>query len=173
MTIWYNIWPFGIVCGHLVYIFPFWYVWTKKIWQPWVTDTHRVCKPKKRALSKLNSRFQFLFRFLFFKSVATTARCYKSIHLLECTLHSLLKSPSARTWLYVSLISIRFHSFLAILLTVFIKILISWIVFMSKTQYDFLQHWPLKRRRVPVRPDLANFRIVGKLNLLLKNYLSS
>jgi hypothetical protein len=29
-AIWYNLWQFGIVCGHLVYIFPFWYVWTKK-----------------------------------------------------------------------------------------------------------------------------------------------
>jgi hypothetical protein len=29
MPFWYNIWPFGIVSGHLVYIiFPFWYVWT-------------------------------------------------------------------------------------------------------------------------------------------------
>jgi hypothetical protein len=22
------VWQFGIVCGHLVYFFPFWYVWT-------------------------------------------------------------------------------------------------------------------------------------------------
>jgi hypothetical protein len=29
-AIWYNLWPFGFVCGHLVYFFPFWYVWTKK-----------------------------------------------------------------------------------------------------------------------------------------------
>jgi hypothetical protein len=34
MTIWYKIWPFGIACSQLVYFFPFWYVWTKKIWQP-------------------------------------------------------------------------------------------------------------------------------------------
>jgi hypothetical protein len=27
-AIWYNLLPFGIVCGHLV--FTFWYVWTKK-----------------------------------------------------------------------------------------------------------------------------------------------
>jgi hypothetical protein len=26
----YDLWPFGIVCGHLVYFFPFWYVWTDK-----------------------------------------------------------------------------------------------------------------------------------------------
>jgi hypothetical protein len=25
-----NLWHFGIVCSHLVYFFPFWYVWTKK-----------------------------------------------------------------------------------------------------------------------------------------------
>jgi ABC-type spermidine/putrescine transport system permease subunit II len=30
MAIWHNAWQFGIVCGHLVYVFPFWYVWTKK-----------------------------------------------------------------------------------------------------------------------------------------------
>jgi hypothetical protein len=31
MAIWnYNLLQFGIVCGHLVYLFPFWYVWTKK-----------------------------------------------------------------------------------------------------------------------------------------------
>jgi hypothetical protein len=30
-AIWYILWPFGIVCGHLVYyVFPFWYVWTKE-----------------------------------------------------------------------------------------------------------------------------------------------
>jgi hypothetical protein len=26
--------PFGIFCGNLVYIFPLWYVRTRKIWQP-------------------------------------------------------------------------------------------------------------------------------------------
>jgi ABC-type spermidine/putrescine transport system permease subunit II len=26
----YNLQPFGIVCGNLVYFSPFWYVWTKK-----------------------------------------------------------------------------------------------------------------------------------------------
>jgi hypothetical protein len=30
MAILHNLWQFGIVCGHLVYLFPFWYVWTKK-----------------------------------------------------------------------------------------------------------------------------------------------
>jgi hypothetical protein len=29
-VIWNNLWPFGIVCGHLYIFFPFWYVWTKK-----------------------------------------------------------------------------------------------------------------------------------------------
>jgi hypothetical protein len=27
-AIWYKLWPFGIVCGHLVYFSPFWYAWT-------------------------------------------------------------------------------------------------------------------------------------------------
>jgi hypothetical protein len=31
-AIWYNLWPFSIVCGHMVI---FWYIWTKKTWQPW------------------------------------------------------------------------------------------------------------------------------------------
>jgi ABC-type spermidine/putrescine transport system permease subunit II len=30
MAIWYNLRPFGIVCGHLVIFFPFWYVLNKK-----------------------------------------------------------------------------------------------------------------------------------------------
>jgi hypothetical protein len=29
MAIWYNLWPFGIVCGHLLF-FPIWIVLTKK-----------------------------------------------------------------------------------------------------------------------------------------------
>jgi hypothetical protein len=33
--IWNNESPFGTFCGHLVYIFPFWYVLPSKIWQPW------------------------------------------------------------------------------------------------------------------------------------------
>jgi hypothetical protein len=30
MAILFNVQPLGIVCGHLVYVFPLWYVWTKK-----------------------------------------------------------------------------------------------------------------------------------------------
>jgi hypothetical protein len=30
LAIWYNLRPFGLVCGHLVYFIPSWYVWTKK-----------------------------------------------------------------------------------------------------------------------------------------------
>jgi hypothetical protein len=29
-AIWYNVWPLVINCGHLVYFFQLWYVWTKK-----------------------------------------------------------------------------------------------------------------------------------------------
>jgi hypothetical protein len=28
------LWPFGIFCGHLVYISLFWYFVPRKIWQP-------------------------------------------------------------------------------------------------------------------------------------------
>jgi hypothetical protein len=29
LAVWYNLWQFGI-------LFPFWFVWTKKTWQPWL-----------------------------------------------------------------------------------------------------------------------------------------
>jgi hypothetical protein len=29
------LWPFGIFCGHSVYLSPFWYFVPRKIWQPW------------------------------------------------------------------------------------------------------------------------------------------
>jgi hypothetical protein len=29
-SIWYYLWPFDMACGHLVKLFPIWYVWTKK-----------------------------------------------------------------------------------------------------------------------------------------------
>jgi hypothetical protein len=31
----YILWTFGLVCGNLVYFFPFWYFVQSKIWQPW------------------------------------------------------------------------------------------------------------------------------------------
>jgi hypothetical protein len=34
MAIWYNLWPFGIVCGHLVYFSHFGMFGPRKIWQP-------------------------------------------------------------------------------------------------------------------------------------------
>jgi hypothetical protein len=30
MATWYNVGPFGVVCGPLEYFFPFWYLWTIK-----------------------------------------------------------------------------------------------------------------------------------------------
>jgi hypothetical protein len=30
---WYNVWPFGIVCGHLVYFLRFGMFGPRKIWQ--------------------------------------------------------------------------------------------------------------------------------------------
>jgi hypothetical protein len=30
LVIWNTLWPFGIVCGHLVHFSRFWSVWTKK-----------------------------------------------------------------------------------------------------------------------------------------------
>jgi hypothetical protein len=34
-AIWYNLWPFGIVCGHLFYISQFGMFGPRKIWQLW------------------------------------------------------------------------------------------------------------------------------------------
>jgi hypothetical protein len=34
MSILYILGPFGVICGHLVYFFPFWYVVPRNIWQP-------------------------------------------------------------------------------------------------------------------------------------------
>jgi hypothetical protein len=35
MAICYNLWPFGIVCGHLLYFSQFGMFGPRKIWQPW------------------------------------------------------------------------------------------------------------------------------------------
>jgi hypothetical protein len=35
MTIWNNLWPFGIVCGHLVKFSLFGLFGPRRIWQPW------------------------------------------------------------------------------------------------------------------------------------------
>jgi hypothetical protein len=34
-AIWYNEWPFGIVCGNLVYFLRFGMFGPRQIWQPW------------------------------------------------------------------------------------------------------------------------------------------
>jgi hypothetical protein len=34
MAIWYNSWPFGIVCGHLLHFSQFGMFGPRKIWQP-------------------------------------------------------------------------------------------------------------------------------------------
>jgi hypothetical protein len=35
LVIWYKLWPFGIVCGHLVYFLRLGMFWPRKMWQPW------------------------------------------------------------------------------------------------------------------------------------------
>jgi hypothetical protein len=35
VAIWYNLWPIGIVCGHLLYFSQFGKFGPRKIWQPW------------------------------------------------------------------------------------------------------------------------------------------
>jgi hypothetical protein len=41
-AIWYNLWPFGIVCGDLVYFSKFGMFGSIKIWQPWNADLSYV-----------------------------------------------------------------------------------------------------------------------------------
>jgi hypothetical protein len=48
MTIWYNLWPFGIVCGHLLYFCLFGSFEQIKIWQPCIGDVNEI-------LGRLNS----------------------------------------------------------------------------------------------------------------------
>jgi hypothetical protein len=38
------LWTFGIVCGKLEYLFPFWYFVPRKIWQPCYGRAHRTAK---------------------------------------------------------------------------------------------------------------------------------
>jgi hypothetical protein len=38
-AIWYNLWPFGIFCGNLVYFLRFGMFGPRKIWQPWSSQT--------------------------------------------------------------------------------------------------------------------------------------
>jgi hypothetical protein len=40
-----TLWPFGTFCGHLVYVFPFWYVVQRKIWQPWKKRVSMYIRP--------------------------------------------------------------------------------------------------------------------------------
>jgi hypothetical protein len=35
MVMWYNVWPFGVVCGPLVYFPRFGMFGPRKLWQPW------------------------------------------------------------------------------------------------------------------------------------------
>jgi hypothetical protein len=50
MAIWYNLWPFGIVCGHLLYFSPIWNVRTKK---NLATLRREHCDRKKDSLDQL------------------------------------------------------------------------------------------------------------------------
>jgi hypothetical protein len=49
MAIWYNLWPFDKVCGHLIYFSQFGMLGPRKIWQPWVKalffDRDRLSNP--------------------------------------------------------------------------------------------------------------------------------
>jgi hypothetical protein len=43
MNSWFILWPFGIFCGNLVYLFPFWYFAPRKIWQRCISPQIKWC----------------------------------------------------------------------------------------------------------------------------------
>jgi hypothetical protein len=58
MAIWYNLWPFGIVCGHLLHFSQFGMFGPRKIWQ--------TCCQQEREEEKGFLKFQESPFFLFF-----------------------------------------------------------------------------------------------------------
>jgi hypothetical protein len=50
MDIWLNLWQFGIVCGHWVYISHLDTFGRRKIWQPWLKDVLSIPPESKMSL---------------------------------------------------------------------------------------------------------------------------
>jgi hypothetical protein len=48
------LWKFSIFCGHLVYLFPFWYVAPIKIWQPCCSD-NPSCARQRFCFATVNA----------------------------------------------------------------------------------------------------------------------
>jgi hypothetical protein len=65
MAIWYNLWPFGIVCGHLLYFSQFGMFGPKKIWQPWFKSNVEASPLKVGVLNRCQNK-GFLRRSIFF-----------------------------------------------------------------------------------------------------------
>jgi hypothetical protein len=63
-AIWYNLWPFGTVCGQLVYLSRFGMFGPRNIWQPCSKDiAHKFCRLGVRQSclkSDLNKKWSFL-----------------------------------------------------------------------------------------------------------------
>jgi uncharacterized Tic20 family protein len=68
MALWSTLMPFGIQCGHFLpivpiyaYIFPFWYVVPRKIWQPcskeiyWKIQKNKFVSPDQKKISNTQS----------------------------------------------------------------------------------------------------------------------
>jgi hypothetical protein len=52
MAIWFNVLPIGVVCGPLVYFFPFWYVWTKKNLATLITLNKKMHRPVTSSVDR-------------------------------------------------------------------------------------------------------------------------
>jgi hypothetical protein len=50
-AIWHISWPFGIVCGHLVYFSRFGMLRPRKIWQPW-----SICAKMKLLFGEMRNK---------------------------------------------------------------------------------------------------------------------
>jgi hypothetical protein len=55
--IWYNLYPFGIFCGHLVYFSRFGMFGPRKIWQPWYICTHKQVARKLCLKGRLSANY--------------------------------------------------------------------------------------------------------------------
>jgi hypothetical protein len=53
--------PIGKFCGHLVYVFPFWYVVPRKIWQPWPELAERRYKSNQDGLLETMGTYFWIF----------------------------------------------------------------------------------------------------------------
>jgi hypothetical protein len=87
MAIWYNLWPFGMVCGHLLYFSQFCMLGPRQIWQPWskaTTNIHSVNRQfSERNLEILSKKRGLLLHFNHAKFPKILFSIYLSVLILD------------------------------------------------------------------------------------------